>query len=258
MQNPDAPRPDNPIHSTDGGKAYGFEGALVGGIHVYGWTSDAFVEAIGGRWLHDGWADVHFHRPVYHGDAMEVYIDGITFESRKADSGEVCLRGAAGVGTAPWLDQLTRTPYDPGETADDGDRIELTLANAPVGQPLPPVALTLSRDEAGSFLPYPDGPTPARYASEACLHPSWIAGQMIGLLRKTYRYGPAIHARSQIQHLAQGHAGRALSMTGQCIEVYERKGHHYIVNDGSLWDCENRVELARLRHTAIFRVRPAA
>ena len=259
MQDPDAPRPDNPIHSTEGGKAYGFDGALVGGIHVYGWTSDCFVDVLGEGWLSDGWADVNFRRPIYHGDAMEVRIeDGRHFETCKASSGEVCLRGEIGTGQAPWLGELTRTAYAAGGLHDEVARTDLTLANAPVGKPLAPLAIALSATESEEFLPYPADPRPVRYGAQTgLLHPAWIAGQMIGLLRKTYRYGPAVHARSQIQHLAQGYCGGPLSMTGHCVEAYERKGHHYIVNDGSLWDGSKEVELARLRHTAIFRVRPA-
>ena len=100
MHNPDAPRPDNPIHSTDGGKAYGFEGALVGGIHVYGWTSDAFVSIHGTGWLADGWADIRFRRPVYHGNVMEVVTEGDNFETRKQETGEICLVGQSGAGRA--------------------------------------------------------------------------------------------------------------------------------------------------------------
>lgn len=259
MHNPDAPRPDNPIHSTDGGKAYGFEGALVGGIHVYGWTSDAFVSIHGASWLAEGWVDIRFRRPVYHGELMEVVTDGADFETRKRENAEVCLVGQSGMGPAPWFGDLTPTPFERGDEPDDGPGINLTMDNAPVGQTLPAVALALTPQEGEAFLPYPDAPVPARYAAETgLLHPSWIAGQMIGLLRKTYRYGPAIHTRSQIQHLAQGRCGSAFAMTGHCVEVFERKGHHYIVNDGSLWDAGTATELARLRHTVIFEVRKAS
>ena len=254
MQNPNAPRPDNPIHSTDGGREYGFEGALVGGIHVYGWTSDAFVAAHGSGWLADGWVDVRFRRPVYQGNAMEVAIDGPTFKTVRAD-GEICLAGQFGIGKACWFEELTATAFEPGTVPNDDNRIDLTLANAPVGVSLPALALNLSPSENASFLPYAYGHGPARYHEAGLLQPAWIAGQMIGLLRRTYRYGPAIHARSQIQHLAQGHSGGTFAITGHCLNVYERKGHHYIVNDGSLWNAGNQLEIARMRHTAIFQVR---
>ena len=43
MEDPDAPRPENPIHSTSGGTEYGYRAALVGGVTVYGWTAPAII-----------------------------------------------------------------------------------------------------------------------------------------------------------------------------------------------------------------------
>ncbi|MCB1647788.1 MAG: hypothetical protein KDI36_20180, partial [Pseudomonadales bacterium] len=51
MTDPDTPRPENPIHSTDGGKKHGFRGALIGGIHVYGWATSTILSSLGERWL---------------------------------------------------------------------------------------------------------------------------------------------------------------------------------------------------------------
>jgi hypothetical protein len=86
----------------------------------------------------------------------------------------------------------------------------------------------------------------------ARIHPGWIAARMTPLLKHSFRYGPSIHARSQILHLAPALVGQVVTVTGRFIRAYEEKGHHYAVFDGALFS-ESGAELARIRHTTIFR-----
>ena len=87
----------------------------------------------------------------------------------------------------------------------------------------------------------------------ARVHPGWIAAQMTPLLHHSYEYAPAIHTRSQIQHLGAIEPGQTFTFAGNFHEAFERKGHHYAVIDGVMLGEDGR-ELARLRHTTIFRV----
>ena len=64
----DSPDISNPIHSTAVAGQYGFKGALVGGVTVYGWATPPILEVLGDRWLNDGWADAAFRQPVYPGE----------------------------------------------------------------------------------------------------------------------------------------------------------------------------------------------
>jgi hypothetical protein len=77
---------------------------------------------------------------------------------------------------------------------------------------------------------------------------------MTPLLHHSYDYAPAIHTRSQIQHVAPAHPGQTFTFAGTFREAFERKGHHYAVLDGVMLS-EAGAELARLRHTTIFHVR---
>ncbi len=55
MEDPDTPRPENPIHSTGGALDYGYAAALVGGVVVYGWATPLILDVLGEPWLTDGW-----------------------------------------------------------------------------------------------------------------------------------------------------------------------------------------------------------
>tara|TARA_Y100000310_G_C20671251_1_gene810434 strand:- start:1676 stop:2521 length:846 start_codon:yes stop_codon:yes gene_type:complete len=257
MHDPDAPRPGNPIHSTDGGREYGYKAALIGGVNVYGWATPVILEALGTTWLRNGWIEVAFRRPTYPGDEMTVHIlagSGEEFVLQMDnEEGQHCLLGTLGLGTAPWFDDLHAPAFMPGEELP-ASLPQLSMANAPVDRDLRPRTVHLSSIEASDFSARMQADAnPLYHGDKPLIHPAWLAGQMTRLLHHSYDYGPAIHAKSQIQNLAPAHAGQTLTVTGHCHEVYERKGHHYIVNDGAIWSQPGE-ELVRLRHTAIFQV----
>jgi acyl dehydratase len=258
MENPNAPRPDNEIHSTDGGKAYGYRGALVGGVDVYGWGTRLVLDVLGNSWLDNGWAEVSFRRPAYPGDELivklipggedcyEFYID--------QKGGQHCIAGKVGCNNAAWLKDLYATGFRAAEERS-ASLPQLTMQNAPVGKNLKSRSVFVAVDEAVEFARNRQADQSSVYCGDQPrIHPAWLAGQMTHLLHHSYDYGPAIHTASQIQNLAPAFAGQTVTVTGHCREVYERKGHHYIVNDGSIWSAQGN-ELVRLRHKAIFRLK---
>lgn len=252
MENPDAPRPGNPIHSTASARDYGYAGALVGGATVYGWGARTIMNALGEAWLDEGWAELQFRRPVYPGDHIHISVadDGGFLVSKGSDA---CIRGAVGLGEADWLGELVM-PTNLTPQPREEKLPALTVESAPVGCDLKARAVPTPPDEMVSFARVKEGEALDCFLSaQPRLHPGWIASQLTHLLHHSYDYGPAIHTQSRIQHLAPAYAGQTLAVAGHCVEVYERKGHHYIVNDGAIL-AEAGDVLVRLRHTAIFQV----
>jgi len=261
MNDPDAPRPENPIHSTDTAREHGFKGALIGGVNVYGWVTDAFVDLLGESWLANGWADVAFRKPAYDGDDMTIIIDDainhVHQYKLENQRGEICLAGQVGMNSAPRLHEIKQSGFEPGETSISNPP-PLTLEDAPVAQRLRPMSLTLSEAEHESFVMQKQGKLFPRYAgAEGLCHPAWLAARPIYLLHHSFNYGPAIHTESHIQNVALARAAQVFTITGSCLEAFEKRGHHYIVNESSIWS-EDQQELVRLRHTAIFKLRTAS
>lgn len=257
MENPDAPRPENPIHSTAGGTQYGYRAALVGGVTVYGWAAPAIMEALGERWLERGWCEVAFRRPVYPGDEMTARLteqpDGtFAFEMTNEDAAS-CLVGVAGLGDAPWLGGML-TPERLEAEPRPESLPQLTLDNAPVDEDLRPQAVELTVEQARRYATEQEADDDPLFQGERPrIHPGWIAARMSPFLHHTFDYAPSIHAKSHIQHLAPAYAGQTLTIAGRGVEVFERKGHQYIVADG-LISGEDGTRLARVRHTTIFNV----
>lgn len=254
MEDPDAPRPNNPIHSSESARSYGYKGALIGGVNVYGWGTRAILEAFGTGWLSTGWIDVSFRRPVYNGDVLATRISTAqSYFEMENQHRQVCLKGSVGNGEAQWFQELRAGTFTEGKKSPDHPP-QLSLETAPVGKNLLPRDVFIGVKEALEFtIERQADETDIYHGDKPLIHPAWLAGQMTHLLHHSFAYGPAIHTRSHIQHLAPAYAGQTLTVTGFCVQVYERKGHHYIVNDGSIWS-EDRQELVRMRHTAIFNV----
>lgn len=113
----DSPTISNPIHSTEVAAQYGFRGALVGGVTVYGWFTPPLIEVLGERWLRDGWADVRFRRPTFPGDLMTAWVelgsDGAATLAMLNPEGVATIEGTAGTGKAPWF-AVTHGAHGPG------------------------------------------------------------------------------------------------------------------------------------------------
>jgi acyl dehydratase len=257
LDGPDNPNIPNAIHSTDGAKEYGYEAALVGGVTVYGWATPTILEALGESWLDEGWAEVSFRRPTYPGEELAVSVapeeDGGSELHMTGRDGHDRIAGLVGLGRAPWFASLTRPErHQPEERP--AELPQLTPASAPVGEDLRPQAVPTPIEEHIEYAaakqrtddPLFVGPVPL-------VHPGWIAGRMTRLLHHSYDYGPAINARSHIQHLARVEAGQTLVVSARFAEAYERKGHQYAVIDGLIQGEDGR-DLVRLRHTTIYLV----
>jgi acyl dehydratase len=243
----------NPIHGADAARSAGYADALVAGIHVYGWATEAILAApeLGPEWLDDGWADVRLRRPTYPGDELTTTVADGRLVTAKAD-GTVVLEGEVGRGRAPWYGELERPRRlrpEPPVPAAELRRME--LARAPVGEDYRPMAVEASPGAVAAWVASHLGDDGPRWSER--LHPAFLAGRMTPLFRHNYLYGPAIHVRSQVQHLGPARAGGELVVAARLHAAYERKGHHYHESDCLMLGADG-AEVAIKRHTGIFKV----
>ncbi len=246
---------NNIIHSTAGAARYGYTGPLVGGTTVYSWSAAALVEALGASWLDEGWVEFHLRKPVYPGEVITTRVTSnggdLEFSVTK-QTGEIAVRGSAGLGIADFNAEITeatnRTPSPQPE-----DRPFITRALAPLGEDLPAMEIDLSAAEAEQYADQlARDSLPVWHGANGRVHPGWIAQRANALLAHTWRY-TAIHASSQIQHLAPVHADQRLLVSGRLASGYERKGHEYAVIDLTITSEDGR-DLVRMRQPTIYQV----
>ncbi len=247
----------NIIHSTAGAARYGYSGPLVGGVTVYAWSVSALVEALGDGWLDQGWVEFQLRRPVYPGEVITTRVaapaarDTVQFTMTK-DGGEIAVRGSAGLGVADFCSEISAAADRAPQPRRD-DRPFITRAAAPLGEDLPAMETDCSSGDAERYADeFARDPDPRWRGAKGRVHPAWIALRANRLLEHTWRY-TAIHASSQIQHLAPVHSGQRFVVSGRIESGYERKGHEYAVLDVTV-SSQDGQDLARMRQPTIYQL----
>ena len=246
---------NNIIHSTAGAARYGYTGPLVGGTTVYSWSVAALVEALGDAWLDEGWVEFQLRKPVYPDEVITTRVTpvggDVEFTMTK-HTGEIAVRGTAGLGIADFNSEIS-SATDRAPQPEPADRQFITRALAPLGDDLPAMEINLSSADAESYADQRARDShPRWHGPDSRVHPGWIAQRANALLAHTWRY-TAIHASSQIQHLAPVHPDQRLLVSGRLDSGYERKGHEYAVIDLTITSEDGR-DLVRMRQPTIYQV----
>ncbi|MGI9324649.1 MAG: hypothetical protein ACR2PZ_05470 [Pseudomonadales bacterium] len=252
---------NNPIHDALGADAAGYKAALVTGVRTYGWAVQTLTQALGTQWLDSGWVDFQLRRPLYAGETLSIRLHQaadhwmLACSAKDAEQERVVLEGSAGNGVAPWLQDLDPPPVAaPLEALADLPSYD--LSSVPLRVPLRPLGAYVSRESAKNMVSEDLGLSVEHYLGDGTagyIHPYFLAGRVAPLTRHNFTYGPTIHARSQIQHVREARSERETVIGAQIVDAYERNGHLYHVLDAVVSDDDG--ELARLRHTSIFRPR---
>ena len=245
---------ENKIHDDAVARRFGFGGGLVPGVDVYGYMTHLPVMRWGRAWLERGTAECRFLKPVYDGDIATVTaseVDGaldITVESR----GEVCAAGRAGLSEVSDLPRLADFAEVPQRAArPPADEASLAAETWLGLEPYPVTAEMAARYLADSHESAPI------YAEEALVHPRDILRACNFVLSRNVVFGPWIHTGSRVQHLGAVAVGSTLSVRARITRNYEHKGHHFVEIDALVVAGET-APVARIAHTAIYRLRQAA
>ena len=246
---------ENKIHDDATAKRFGFGGGLVPGVDVYGYMSHMPVMRWGRPWLERGTAECRFLKPVYDGDEVKVTAteaaDGleIAVESR----GEICATGRAFLpATMPQTPALAdfraasqRPERPPADEASLALGTWLGIDPYPVTPEMAARYLAESHESA------------AIYAEERLTHPRDVLRCCNFVLSRNVVFGPWVHTGSHIQHFSAARVGDALSARATVTGNYERKGHRFVEID-ALVLANGTAPIARVSHTAIYRLRQAA
>ncbi len=240
----------NAIHNDAGARQHGFAGALVPGVAVYGYLMRPAVNAWGLDWLAHGAASVRFLHPVYDGERLVAHAEADNLDALKLQllnaTQQVCAMGSA---------NLPATL--PNVSAEDYESSEMrmrppTLASFHVGEPLGSLAFTLDwHHERDGFLANMNDGNPLYHNA---LHPAFWLAQANEMFMRNIALGLWIHTASEIQHCDLAQDGEPVSLRGRVSELYEKKGHEYLVAKLAAFG-EHERPLVQIKHTAIIRLR---
>ncbi|MGI9325180.1 MAG: hypothetical protein ACR2PZ_08185 [Pseudomonadales bacterium] len=253
---------DNKIHSDEIAKKYGFLGALVPGVAVFGHLVHPLVSQYGERWLSQSLSNVRFAKPAYHGDQLTIEHALISEQDRKQ--------------SREWRD----VAFSDRSQATARDEVISTLDSAlpeqlpqaievawnqhgckPAGRP------EMNWDNVVPHQPYQswewhiDAQSNRTAAEEVAddssiyaefVHPHLILSSANGALTREYMMPAWIHVGSELCLRSALRVGDRVTVRAMPLEKWERKGHQFL----RLYLSYHRGgELTtEIVHTAIFRV----
>jgi acyl dehydratase len=236
-------------------RRFGFTGALVPGVEVHAYACHPVVAHWGRDWLSRGTIESRFLRPVYD-QALAVATatpqpDG-TLAIRVESGGALSATATASLPAAPEAaPPLADFPW--AAPPDHAARPAASEASLAPGRWLgtAPEAMT-----QGVLEDYLAGiaETDPLYAAAGLVHPGLVLRLCNKALTQNVRLGPWIHVGSAARNLAAARVGETLEVRALILSNEDRKGHRIVELD-ALVVADGARAVARVRHTAIWRVR---
>ena len=241
---------ENKIHSDDVAREYGFEGALVAGVTVFGHMMHVPVASWGEQTLRDTRANVRFLKPAYDQDRL-VVSGALTGSAMHVE-----CHNDAGVLLAPMDLDTWRGDLAPIEADDErpaSNRVEIATDNLHVGKRVPTHLASPDLDThlglcellSDTNAIYFDGATP-------CVHPLWMLRECNSAFTRTWVMPVWIHVGSEITWINPIRTGDEVAIDMVPLTQWERKGHEFTTL-GITFKVGGTV-CVDVRHTAIYNV----
>ncbi len=244
---------ENLIHADDVAQRYGFEGGLVPGVTVYGYTCHALVQALGPGWVEHGGAHVRFLAPCYDGEELVVAVPPAPsppVEIEVTTGKRTCVTGSAALATAAGGEvTFTDIPFAPAPEPDarpeSGDGFFVP------GRVLGSVPLTTDQATVDGYLTGIGEPS-TFYAVDGVVHPGQLLGGANRVLTANVILRAWLHVESEIRHLRAVLVGEDIEVRARVAAVFEAKGHRFVRLDVAWMAADELVAAAR--HTAIWQL----
>jgi hypothetical protein len=243
---------ENRIHSDEVARRFGFTGALVPGVTVFGHLAWPLTQRFGERWLQGSWVTTRFLKPAYHAEMISLQDresgeGGITVECANSDRVVLATVECTIEDSQPAADPHAQScgPQRPDE------RVEIVWDSVQVGVPF------------ARYLWKPDDALNREYAArvdddtelfrKGLLHPHAILSQANLVLVRRFVMPAWIHTGSDMRFRRLLRVGDAIEVRAVPLEKWERKGHQFMklyvayVVSGEI--------ATEIWHTAIFRLR---
>ena len=250
----DARESENRIHSDEVAARYGFRGALVSGVNVFGHLSQPLVRVYGEDWLSAGLMDVLFLKPAYEDNLLRIETENMGQESTQR-SHLTCAYNETGQLLAkldswlpaelPPVSALASLPGGP-----ERPREELCFEQIPLEQPAPIFHWSPTEADNQQHIAVQGDQSPIYHGSNALLHPCLLLDACNKALMRMFILPAWIHTGSRLVLREPLRVGQDITINCIPIDKWERKGHRFIKLYIAM-KVENRVVL-EVQHTAII------
>lgn len=241
---------ENKIHSDDIAKKYGFRGALVPGVAVYGHLCHPLVDTLGEQWLAHSTDSLRLLKPTYDGETVNLQY---TVED---DQHKVTSHNDSGELTAVLTSKL------PGELPEIGkadlfenepkkpERVEITWDSVVLEQPFTPWEVTLAAEANAKYTREVDDQ--AALYQNGVAHPHLLLSLANTALTNEYFMPTWIHAGSDTTHRQLLRVDDTITVRCVPVEKWRNKGHEFI-RVYITYTRDNEIT-TEIMHTAIFKL----
>ncbi len=253
----DAEQSENRIHSDKIAQRYGFHGALVSGVNVFGYLTQPLVRIYGEPWLQQGILDVIFLKPAYHDDLITITTENLGQESSQRshltqatnEQGNLLAR------LESWLpNQLPpiqeRANMEVGQA--DSERQEINWEAIHLDEPAPYYLWQPSAADNAEHVLAQRDKSEIYTGSEAYIHPYYLLDACNKALMRIFYLPAWIHTGSKLILRKGLRVGQDIEVRTMPIKKWERKGHQFIKLYIAMWEAGD-VAL-EVEHTAIFKL----
>ena len=243
---------ENRIHDDDVAQRYGFRGALVPGVAVFGYMTHPMVATHGTDWLGDSVVSTRFFKPAYDGDRlsirMEPRADGLDVTCSNA-SNELLAELRCSVPAEPSApDARWRVPG----AATRAPRVEIASEAIELDTPFSAIHWVPTGAENRTYTERVADDLEV-YAT-GVVHPHLILHYSNQALVNRFVMPTWIHTGSELRFRRLLRVGDEIEVRAIPTEKWVRKGHEFVKLQ--LAYVVEGAPAVEVTHTAIYKVAP--
>ena len=229
----DAESSENRIHSDDVAQRYGFSGALVSGVNVFGYLTQPLVRHFGAAFLERGMMDVLFLKPAYQDNLLSIRTENLSQEStlRSHVTSAYNEDGTLLAKLESWLpvdlpEISPRAAMIPG--AEISLRPEISWDAIQIEQPAPALLWQPTAAENKTHVKIQRDRSTLYQGAEALIHPYYLLEMCNQILKNLYVIPAWVHTGSKMVMRQGLGIGQDIVLKAVPIKKWKRKGHEFI------------------------------
>ena len=255
----DAEDSENKIHSDEIAARFGFKGALVSGVNLFGYLTQTLVRSYGASWLENGVMDVIFLKPAYQDELLNIRTESLGSESGRRnhvtslynEEQQLLAKLESWLpNELPAIQQHLQASARPlGELES---RPEINWDSIDLLTPAPSFIWQPSAEENAAHVAIQRDQSRLYQGKDAYLHPYFILQMCNRALMRMFVMPAWIHTGSKLIVRQGLHVGDAIEIRCLPIEKWEQRGHHFIKLYVAM--LVNGNVAVEVEHSAIFRI----
>ena len=241
---------ENRMHSDAAARRFGFAGALVPGVAVFGHMTRPLVALLGEDWFAGHTLTTRFIKPAYHQDelAIECVADGPGHWVRCRARGE----HLAELHSRPGVGAVDAMAANLGGGAAVAERPEVAWPLIQVGEAFPAFGWQPSRDEHRRYAEQVGDDELPLYQETDLLHPHALLSMANQAFSNRFVLPAWLHVGSEVALRSPVRIDDALEVRTTPVAKWRRKGHEFVTLHVAY--VRGQVVTTEIRHTAIFNI----